>query len=133
MKVKLKNGIEIECTPEEFEVLYNKGLIGGIKTETITIPTPDTTIRIDKDDPWDVIIKPKQPNTDPYTPSRDPFRDNTVMMYGCQIPNDSIRYLDTTPIAGTQCDSLTPEQFKRLNIIVGNNSDDKSGDNTVRV
>lgn len=133
MKVKLKNGIEIECTPEEFEVLYNKGLIGGIKTETISIPTPDTTIRIDENDPWDIIIKPKQPNTDPYTPSRDPFRDNTVMMYGCQIPNDSIRYLDTAPTAGTQCDSLTPEQFKRLNIIVGNNSDDKPGENTVHV
>lgn len=132
MKVKLKNGIEIEYTPEEFEVLYNKGLIDGIKTETITIPTPDTTIRIDENDPWDVIIRPKQPN-EPYTPSKDPFRDNTVMMYGCQVPNDSIRYLHTSPTAGTQADSLTPEQFKRLNIIVGNNTDDKPGDNTVHV
>lgn len=133
MKVKLKNGIEIECTPEEFEILYNKGFISGIKTETITIPTPDTTIRIDENDPWEVIIKPKQPNTDPYTPREDPFRDNTVMMYGCQVPNDSIRYLHTSPTAGTEADSLTPEQFMKLKSIVGDTSNDKPGDNTVRV
>ena len=125
MKVKLKNGIEIECTPEEFEVLYNKGLIGGIKTETITIPTPDTTIRIDENDPWDIIIKPKQPNTDPYTPPRDPFRDNIVMMYGCQIPNDSIRYLDNMPTAGTTSDTISLEQYKNLKNIVGDNTDEQ--------
>lgn len=118
MKVKLTNGLEIECTPEEYEILCNKGLIPGVESDK------KTTITIDENDPWDVIIK-KQPITGPYVPSKDPFRDNTVMMYGCQIPNDSIRYLDNTPTAGTQVDSLTPEQFKRLNIIVGNNTDEQ--------
>lgn len=127
MKVTLTNGLEIECTPDEYEILCNKGLIPGVEGDK------KTTITIDENDPWDVIIKPRQPNTNPYTPSPDPFRDNTIMMYGCQIPNDSIRYLHTSPIAGTEADSLTPEQFKRLNIIVGNNTDDKPGDTTVRV
>lgn len=127
MKVTLTNGLEIECTPEEYEILCNKGLIPGVGSDK------KTTITIDENDPWDVIIKPKQPNTDPYTPSRDPFRDNTVMMYGCQIPNDSIRYLHTSPTAGTEADSLTPEQFMKLKSIVGDNSNDKPGDNTVRV
>lgn len=127
MKVTLTNGLEIECTPEEYEILCNKGLIPGVGSDK------KTTITIDENDPWDVIIKPKQPNTDSYTPSRDPFRDNTVMMYGCQIPNDSIRYLHTSPTAGTEADSLTPEQFMKLKSIVGDNSNDKPGDNTVRV
>jgi hypothetical protein len=46
-------------------------------------------------------------------------------MYGCNIPNDSIRYLDNTPIAGTSSDSLSPSQFKALNDIVGNNTDEQ--------
>lgn len=127
MKVTLTNGLEIECTPEEYEILCNKGLIPGVGNDK------KTTITINEKDPWDVIIKPKQPNTDPYTPMEDPFRDNTVMMYGCQIPNDSIRYLHTSPTAGTEADSMTPEQFMKLKSIVGDNSNDKPGDNTVRV
>lgn len=127
MKVTLTNGLEIECTPEEYEILCNKGLIPGVESDK------KTTITINENDPWDVIIKPKQPNRDPYTPMEDPFRDNTVMMYGCQIPNDSIRYLHTSPTAGTEADSMTPEQFMKLKSIVGDNSNDKPGDNTVHV
>lgn len=54
------------------------------------------------------------------------------MMYGCEVPNDSIRYLHTSPTAGTEADSMTPEQFMKLKSIVGDNSNDNPGDNTVR-
>lgn len=125
MKVTLNNGVEIECTPAEYEILCNKGLIPGVNPKpTITISTPKEPNKIE--DPWEKIWREynPQPGTNPYTPT-DPFRDNTVMMYGCQIPNNSIRYLDTAPTAETKCEELTPEQFKRLNIIVGNNTDEQ--------
>lgn len=95
MKVTLTNGLEIECTPEEYEILCNKGLIPGVGSDK------KTTITINENDPWDVI-------------------------------NNTIRYLHTSPTAGTEADSITPEQFMKLKSIVGDNSSDKPGDNTVR-
>ena len=128
MKVTLTNGLEIECTPEEYEILCNKGLIPGVGSDK------KTTITINENDPWDVIIKPKDKveKTNPYD-IKEPWPGSVVMLYGCQIPNDSIRYLDTAPTAGTEADSMTPEQFMKLKSIVGDNSNDKSGDNTVHV
>lgn len=128
MKVTLTNGLEIECTPEEYEILCNKGLIPGVGNDK------KTTITINENDPWDVIIKPKDKDekTNPYD-IKEPWPGSVVMMYGCQIPNDSIRYLDTAPTAGTEADSMTPEQFMKLKSIVGDNSNDKPGDNKVRV
>lgn len=137
MKVTLTNGLEIECTPEEYEILCNKGLIPGVGSDK------KTTITINENDPWDVIIKPKDNNekTNPYDMNektnpydiKEPWPGSVVMLYGCQIPNDSIRYLDTAPTAGTEANSITPEQFMKLKSIVGDNSNDKPGDNTVRV
>ena len=126
MKVTLNNGVEIECTPEEYEILCNKGLIPGVGSDK------KTTITINENDPWDVIIKPKEEKTNPYD-IKEPWPGSVVMMYGCQVPNDSIRYLDTAPTAGTEADSMTPEQFMKLKSIVGDNSNDKSGDNSVHV
>ena len=126
MKVTLTNGLEIECTPEEYEILCNKGLIPGVGSDK------KTTITINENDPWDVIIKPKEEKTNPYD-IKEPWPGSVVMMYGCQVPNDSIRYLDTAPTAGTEADSMTPEQFMKLKSIVGDNSNDKSGDNSVHV
>lgn len=116
MKIIFDNGIEVECTVEEFKELYNSGYFSN-KQKYATA---------DDDNSWDKLIKqmPKiQPGLEPYKP--DPFRDNVVLMYGCNIPNDSIRYLDNTPIAGTSSDSLSPAQFKALNDIVGNNTDEQ--------
>ena len=128
MKVTLTNGLEIECTPEEYEILCNKGLIPGVGSDK------KTTITINENDPWDVIIKPKDKveKTNPYD-IKEPWPGSVVMMYGCEVPNDSIRYLHTAPTAGTEADSMTPEQFMKLKSIVGDNSNDKSGDNTVHV
>ena len=128
MKVTLTNGLEIECTPEEYEILCNKGLIPGVGNDK------KTTITINENDPWDVIIKPKdkEEKPNPYV-IKEPWPGSVVMMYGCQVPNDSIRYLDTAPTAGTDADSMTPEQFMKLKSIVGDNSNDKPGDNKVRV
>ena len=47
------------------------------------------------------------------------------MMYGCQIPNDSIRYLDNMPTAGTTSDTIPLEQYKNLKNIVGDNTDEQ--------
>lgn len=130
MKVTLTNGLEIECTPEEYEILCNKGLIPGVGNDK------KTTITINEKDPWDVIIKPKDKYTDEKTNPYDikePWPGSVVMMYGCEVPNDSIRYLHTAPTAGTEADSITPEQFMKLKSIVGYNSNDKPGDNTGRV
>lgn len=61
MKVTLTNGLEIECTPDEYEILCNKGLIPGVGSDK------KTTITINEKDPWDVIIKPKDKYTDEKT------------------------------------------------------------------
>lgn len=97
MKVTLTNGLEIECTPEEYEILCNKGFIPGVGSDK------KTTITINE----------------------EPWPGSVVVMYGCQVPNDSIRYLDTAPTAGTEADSMTPEQFMKLKSIVGNNTDEQ--------
>ena len=124
MKIIFDNGIEVECTVEEFKELYNSGYFNNKQKSTT-----------DNDDDinWDKLIRqmPKiQPGVEPYKP--DPFRDNVVLLYGCNIPNDGIRYLDkyldNTPIAGTSSDSLSPSQFKTLNDIVGNKTDEQKGE-----
>lgn len=118
MRVKLKNGIEIDCTPAEFEELYNNGLIGKINTDTPSVQEDDN------DKAWDKLADPRI-TIKPYSPDkRDPWRDNIVLMYGCNIPSQLT--CDTT--ATDKCDTLTPEQFKRLNIIVNNTTDDNKTD-----
>ena len=115
MKIIFDGGIEVECTVEEFKELYNSGYFNS-KQKSV----------IDEDPELDELIKqlPKiQPGLDPYKP--DPYRDNVVMMYGCQMPNDSIRWsTGSTPLAGTSSNSLTKEQLDSLNNIVGNNTDE---------
>lgn len=91
MKLTIK-GIEIECTVDEFEELFVRGLL-------------------DKD------IKPEDfnelPKVQPFTPQKDndkyvprkpfgPYEPNetTIMMYGCGMPsqlNGGITYTSTGP------------------------------------
>lgn len=83
MKVTLTNGIEIQCTPEEYEILCNKGLIPGV------VSNNKTTITINENDPLDLIIKPKVKKEKPGLYHFD-------------------RYIDTTPTAGTEAVFMTP-------------------------
>lgn len=77
MKLKI-NGIEIECTVDEFEELYVRGLI-------------NKNIRPEQFDEF-----PKLPDDIPpqqYEPLKIDPKETTIMLYGCGMPGTGdIRY-----------------------------------------
>ena len=97
--MKLKwNGMDIELTVDEFQELVTRGIIDD--PEDSKVPYPKE---------WEELLKgiPKMPNVPPVQeplqplqpyvqPKPDPFRDNTVLCYGCQ-PMQSPWTFDQTP------------------------------------
>ena len=97
------NGMEIECTPDEFEELYARGILTNKHTgeealqDLYNLPKeehnerniPDITIKED----W---VRPKQ---------RDPFP--TVAVYGCYMgDNYNLKFPINDYCADTSTDSL---------------------------
>ena len=103
MKVKIKD-IEIECTVDEYEELVKRNLLNG-ETEQKT-----GDLSIDDNDWLQKLIKqgPNKP---------DPWRDMTVMCYGCEMPSNVI---DVPLTASNGTTLLNSNQFANLNRIVGN-------------
>ena len=108
MKVRLKDGLEIECTPEEFERLYNSGVIDKISIEKSPVKDSDEAN-------WDQLIQKKYPQ-DMYGPKkRNPWADQIVTAYGCYMADGtSMDVPQNTAYTG-----LSPEQMARLNAITG--------------
>lgn len=79
MKVKFPNGIEIECTPDEYEDLYTRGLFGGMGTGT-------------EEDLWAENLKKIRDAPDRPVPGTEPYQikpqkwprpwDTVTVMYG---------------------------------------------------
>lgn len=86
MKVKMPNGVEIECTPDEFEELYTRGLLGGMGTGSEQDLWAENLKKIRDAKPFDI------PGTTPYVPPKDsPYTqprkwprpwDTVTVMYG---------------------------------------------------
>jgi hypothetical protein len=107
MKVKIKD-IEIECTVDEYQELVKRNLLSD-ETEQ---KQDNGDLSIDDNDWLRKLIK-QEPN------KTDPWRDMTVMCYGCQMPPGPIvPFAPINPSNGTT--SLTTAQFTNLNRIVGN-------------
>lgn len=107
MKVKIKD-IEIECTVDEYQELVKRNLLNGETEQKQN--TGD--LSIDDNDWLQKLIKqgPNKP---------DPWRDMTVMCYGCQTPPSLIDpFGPINPSNGAT--SLTSNQLSNLNRIVGN-------------
>lgn len=107
MKVKIKD-IEIECTVDEYEELVKRNLLND-ETEQ---KQDNGDLSIDLDDWLQRLIKqgPNKP---------DPWRYETVMCYGCEMPPNKIDpFAPINPSNGAT--SLTTTQFTNLNRIVGN-------------
>lgn len=71
MKIKIKE-VEIECTVEEFKLLYGAGLLDDLFSSD--------GASIDLDD-WNKLLKKTTEK-----PNVDPWRDQAIMAYGCGMP-----------------------------------------------
>lgn len=116
----LYNGMEITCTPDEFEDLVTRGLIPG-KNELI---------ERNKEDDWIDLIRrltPEKPKD--AVPGRN--WPPTVALYGCEMVQPitaygcpSVATDDPYKPAYTSTVSISQEQFNKLNAIV--NKDEQS-------
>ena len=111
MKVKIKD-IEIECTVDEYQELVKRNLLSD-ETEQ---KQDNDKLSIDLDDWLQKLVKqgPNKP---------DPWRDMTVMCYGCETPPSLIDPFAQPINTSNGATSLTTTQFTNLNRIVGNTDD----------
>lgn len=73
MKIKWK-GMEIECTPDEFEELYARGILMNKDTAEEAL---HKEYNLNNPQDHKILVTPEKP--------RDPFP--TVAVYGCNMPD----------------------------------------------
>lgn len=112
----LYNGMEITCTPDEFEELVIRGLLPG----------REKLININDDDEW---IDPFWENV-PNEVKKDPYTQPVVALYGCEMTPpityvcQSVETDDQYKSVCTSDVTISQEQLSKLNSTV--NKDEQS-------